>query len=176
MIPIENDELNDLIIRIAQKEKSALEQLYIEMKGSIFGLALMYTKSVSDSDDIVQDTMLTVWNNADKYHKGSPKAWIITIARNISLKYIRERKRSGELPEDIPAEDFRSHLHNTCTVELLLKNLDEKEREIVMMYSYGFSHAEISEITGRPCATIRWKYRNALKKLNRIAGADLIYG
>jgi DNA-directed RNA polymerase specialized sigma24 family protein len=40
------------------------------------------------------------------------------------------------------------------------------------MYSQGFTHAEIAEITGRPRPTVIWKYNNALKKLKKISGGD----
>jgi len=54
----------------------------------------------------------------------------------------------------------------------LFKHLKEEEREIVLMYSQGFTHAEIAEITGRPRPTVIWKYNNALKKLKKISGGD----
>ena len=84
MIPIETDELNDLIRRTGQGDMDALELLYRSMKDSVFGMALMYTKSYSDADDIVHDTFLSVWKNAGSYKPGGPKSWIMKITRNIS--------------------------------------------------------------------------------------------
>ena len=54
----------------------------------------------------------------------------------------------------------------------LLKHLKESEREIVMLHAHGYSHEEIAKITGRPGATVRWKYSNAIKKLSEISGGE----
>ena len=54
----------------------------------------------------------------------------------------------------------------------LLKHLNETEREIVMLHAHGFTHDEIAKITGRPGATVRWKYSNAIKKLSEISGGE----
>ena len=64
MISIEKETLNDLIRRTGEEDMDALGTLYIKMKDSVFGLALMYTKSFSDADDIVHDTFIAVLYNA----------------------------------------------------------------------------------------------------------------
>lgn len=172
MIPIETDELNDLIRRTGQGDMDALELLYRSMKDSVFGLALMYTKSYSDADDIVHDTFLSVWKNAGSYRPGGPKSWIMKITRNISVTYLKKQNRGTELDENIAAADFHDKLCDTVMLESMLKHLSESEREIVMLHAQGFSHEETGKITGRPAATVRWKYSMAIKKLAEISGGE----
>ncbi len=172
MISIEKETLNDLIRRTGEEDMDALGTLYIKMKDSVFGLALMYTKSFSDAEDIVHDTFIAVWKNAAKYRQDSPKAWIMKIARNISLTYIKKQNRIAELDENICSDDFRERISNSIMLENMLSHLNEKEREIVMLYAHGFSHEEISKITGKPCGTVRWKYSNAIKKLSNLSGGE----
>lgn len=172
MIPIETEELNGLIEKIKNRDMDALEKLYQQMKDSIFGLALVYTKSLSDADDVVHDTILAVWNHADQFRGGNPKAWIITIARNYALKCIKQKNRFAELDDGLISEDFRDRVGDAQLIENMLRNLNENEREIVMLYSYGFSHAEIAKITGRTYSGVRWKYSNAIKKLIRLTGGE----
>ena len=73
MIPINTDELERLIRRTGEGDMDALETLYKELKDSIFGLALMYTKSFSDAEDIVHDTFLAVWKNSSEFKRGAPR-------------------------------------------------------------------------------------------------------
>lgn len=172
MISIDTDKLNDLIRRTGQGDMDALGQLYTEMKGSVFGLALMYTKSYSDADDIVHDTFLAVWKSASGYRAGGPKSWIMKTARNISLNYIKKCDRISELDENLETEDFSDRINNSVMLENMLKHLNEREREIVVLHANGFSHEEIGKITGRPGATVRWIYSRAVRKLSEISGGD----
>lgn len=173
VIPIDTDELNDLIRRTGQGDMNALEILYREMKDSVYGLALMYTKSYSDADDIVHDTFLAVWKNAAGYRAGGPKSWIMKIARNISLTQIKKQNRSMELDENISEDDFREKVNNSVLLETMLNHLKEREREIVLLHAHGFSHEEIGRITGTPAATIRWKYSRAIRKLSELSGGEI---
>lgn len=169
---IETDKLNDLIRRTGQGDTEALDLLYREMKDSIFGLALMYTGSYSDADDIVHDTFLSVWEHSGRYREGGPKSWIMKIARNISLNYIKKRGRCSQLDENAESEDFSEKVNSSVMLENMIKHLNEKEREIVMLHAHGFSHEEAGKITGRPGATVRWIYSRAIRKLSELSGGE----
>lgn len=171
---MEKENLEDVMKKIKERDKSALEVLYKEMKGCIYGLAYVYTESHSDAEDIVQNTFLHIWNRADTYKTGNPRSWIMTIARNLSLDHIRSRKNTAELDENIHDTDHISQVIDKYSVKQLLANLGEEEREIVLLYSYGFSHSEISKIIKKPYSTVRWKYSYAIKKLIKISGGEKI--
>ncbi|MBR6599323.1 MAG: RNA polymerase sigma factor, partial [Oscillospiraceae bacterium] len=81
---MENSNLNDLLRRIKDKDIKALEELYSVMKNCVYGLAFTYTKSHSDSEDIVQDTFLNIWEKCSHYKENNPKAWIMTITKNLA--------------------------------------------------------------------------------------------
>lgn len=169
---LENSNLNDLLRRIKDKDIKALEELYSVMKNCVYGLAFTYTKSHSDSEDIVQDTFLNIWEKCSHYKENNPKAWIMTITKNLAKNCIQKNKMSSELNEDIYAKDEFSKVFDTDMLNTLLSNLKETECQIVVMYSYGFTHAEIAEILSIPAPTVRWKYTNAIKKLVKITGGE----
>lgn len=167
---LENSNLNDLLRRIKEKDMTALEEIYSAMKNCVYGLAFTYTKSHSDSEDIVQDTFLTVWKKCNTYSENNPKAWIMTIAKNLSINCIKKNKINLELDENISYNENFESTANTEMIKSMLSNLKDAECKIVVMYSYGFSHAEIAEVLSLPCSTVRWKYRNAIKKLMKLSG------
>ena len=85
-------ELEALLESIAKGDQEALAALYDHARGAVYGLALSYLKNGHDADDIAQDTFVRVWEKAPLYRsQGSPMAWILTIAKNLSLMRLRER-------------------------------------------------------------------------------------
>lgn len=170
--PMDNDNLRELLMRIRDRDKEAFTELYMMMRGCVYGLAFSYTGSHSDAEDILQNTFLKVWNKADTCTGKNVKSWIMMIARNLSYDSRKQTGRSAELSEEIAAPDSISGIFESESVKSMFSCLDEEEREIVVLYSYGFSHREIASVVKRPYATVRWKYSNAIKKLKRNSGGD----
>lgn len=49
-------------------------------------------------EDLVQDTFVRAITNKDKFHGGSFRAWLATIAKNICIDYHRRNKYKKMLP------------------------------------------------------------------------------
>ena len=102
-------ELERLLAGIAGGEHEDLAQLYHRTRAAVYALALSYLKNAHDAQDVTQDTYVRVWENAGQYRaQGSPMAWLLTIARNLSRMKLRQGARQGELSEEewnaIPAD------------------------------------------------------------------------
>jgi RNA polymerase sigma-70 factor, ECF subfamily len=167
------EDLDHLLIQISKKDMEAFEKYYREISKAVYGLAYVLTKSSHDSEDIMQNTFIKVWEKAGTYHPGSnAKAWTMRIARNLALTKYRENKRFVELDFEIPSEDVLDKTINSQELDHLLTTLKKEEREIVVLYAIGFSHKEISVIMKKPYATIRWKYRYAINKLSLLERRD----
>ena len=166
----EKEKCDELLLRIAGNDRSALEELYGIFKSQVYGLALAILKNHTDAEDVMQNVFVRVWDRANQYRSGTdPGAWIMKIARNLSMDRLRTRKGTADIMtlEDIPdgGDDFAPSLDRILLRELLAE-LNSGERQIVMLHAVGgYSHKEIAEIVGRPYATVRWKYGNAMKKL-----------
>ena len=164
--------LDELLHKLASGDKAAFEQLYNETKAAIYGFALSITKHPSDAEDILQETYLKVWANADKYTaKGTPMAWIMTIAKNLSLMKLREKKRYKDLePEEW---DMSFHIPDTAgntedrhLLETTLAILSDEERNIILLHAVsGLKHREIADLLDLALPTVLSKYHRALKKL-----------
>ncbi len=159
------------IIDIASGDRNALKRLYTAVSSSVYGFALSITKNKYDAEDVLQETILSVYENADSYsQKGKPMAWIFTIARNHSLDRLRENAKKGALNEnlDLDADIFVDA--NDSDSKLVLKAamdiLDDEERQIVMLHATaGFKNREIAEILQKPLGSVLSKYHRAIKKL-----------
>lgn len=85
----------DLYIeRIANYDKDALAGLYHMTSASVYSFALSLLKNIQDAEDVLHDTYLQVYKTAASYKSmNKPLAWILTIARNLSLMKLRNRKK-----------------------------------------------------------------------------------
>lgn len=166
--------LDEIIKRIAEGEKKALGNLYHETKASIYGFALSLTKNTADAEDILQETYLKIWANADSYKtKGTPMAWILTITRNLALMKLREKKKHQDLePEQWDMEfhipDTAGNTEDRHLLEAALLILQEEERQIILLHAVsGLKFREIGELLGIGLSTVLSKYHRALKKLRK---------
>ncbi len=164
--------LDEMIKRIAKGDKNALAELYYETKSAIYGFSLSLTKNPADSEDILQETYLKIWSNADSYKaKGTPMAWILTITKNLALMKLREKKKHQDLePEQWDMEfhipDTAGNTEDRHLLEAALNNLSEEERQIILLHAVsGLKFREISELTGFGLSTVLSKYHRSLKKL-----------
>ena len=171
----EMDKVEQAIFDIAQNGgQAALEKLYIGIKDAVFGYALSILKNTEDAEDVLHDCCIAVYQAAESYRPdGKPMAWIITIARNLSMGKLRSRKRFAEIPEEdwepyLEANE-RISMEDRVVLEHCLRDLSDDEREILLLHIFsGMKHREIAELTGRPLSTILSKYHRALRKMREM--------
>ncbi len=176
---IELDSTDLLIHRMATGDKEALAELYSKTRAAVYGFSLSITKNEADSEDVLHETYLKIWSSASGYtSKGNPMAWILTIAKNLSLMKLRERNKIHDLKEDewgkIAAGDSTHTEDDKAFLKDALSILGEEERQIIMLHAVsGIKHREIAELLEIPLSTVLSKYHRALKKLkNYMEGAD----
>lgn len=161
-----------IISKIAQRDSKAFEELYNKSSAAIFGLAMTILTNQHDAEDVVQETFISIYNNAHKYEgKGKAMAWIFTITRNHALQKIREKKKMStvdidELPISSEDNNVIDEIHKEQLVDILLKELKDDERQIVVMHAMSnVKHKDIAKVMNLPLSTVLSKYRRAIQKL-----------
>lgn len=149
----------------------ALDAIYNETKTAVFSLCLSYMRNYQLAEDMMQDTYINVRKYIAYYRdEGSPKAWILKIAKNLCLNEVKRRKREIPITEEMQlASDYTLRTKDESgVIGLALEILKETEAKIVMMHSIGgVPLKEIAEIVNRPYATVRWQYASAINKLRK---------
>lgn len=170
-------ELEELLLRIAQGEQQALEELYRRTRGAVYALALSFLKNAHDAQDVTQDAFVRVWEGAVQYRpQGSPMAWLLTITRNLARMKLRQGARQAELSEEeweaIPADSPSVTPEDRELLQTALAGLEDQERQVVLLHAVtGLKHREIAALLEMPLATVLSKYHRALKKLkNKLKG------
>ncbi len=107
----------------------------LPLKNKLFRLALRITLNREEAEDVVQDTLIKVWNARDRWQElDSIEAYSLTIARNLSLDRIKKMENQNDSLElDI--------------VRNIIDELPEKQRSCLQLRDIeGKSYKEIADI------------------------------
>ncbi len=174
----------DLVLDYVQGDERAFSALVERHMRTVYGLAYGITQSGADAEDITAETFLKAWKNIKKYKKEFTfKTWILTIARNTTLDFLRKRKHmvfsdfeneSGEnyFSESLTDEGAVSALEefslaeNKTVVEKAMQELSVTYREILTLrYGEDMTFEEIASLTGKPLNTVKSQVRRGLLAL-----------
>ena len=101
-----------------------MQQLHDEHAAALWGYCLRLTgQDHARAEDVVQETLLRAWRNYDRLDesRGSVRAWLFTVARNIVIDEWRSKRAQSELSvADVPeARDARGGRRHRPAVALL---------------------------------------------------------
>lgn len=131
----------------------------LPLKDKLFRLALRITLNRPEAEDIVQDTMLKVWEKREQTGDiDSIEAYCMTTCRNLALDLTRRRERAN-LPLDeasadvedssLGVEEKMEQEERLKKVHDIFNRLPEKQRTIMQLRDIeGKSVRETAEIAG----------------------------
>ena len=154
----------------------------LPLKNELYRLALRITLNPAEAEDIVQETMIKVWNKREQWDDiESIEAFCLTICRNISLDKMRKMENQNQSLEegehDAPDQSYASNPEEQAMqqdklklIRRLINALPEKQRSAMQLRDFeGKSYKEIAKVMGiseeqvkvnifRARQTIRQKY------------------
>ena len=72
----------------------------LPLKDKLFRLALRITFDRAEAEDVVQETLIRVWNKRDEWTKfGSIEAYCLTVAKNLAIDRSERHLKWNRLPE-----------------------------------------------------------------------------
>jgi RNA polymerase sigma-70 factor, ECF subfamily len=166
-------DLADLMRRVAARDETAFAALYRETSAKLYGVISRILPRADLSAEALQEAYVRIWEKAGDFDplRGSPVAWMATIARNRALDEVR-RVRPGsleDLPENFePAADevdplaAREQSEALAALLKCLQALDEEKRAVVLLAYYrGMSREALARRFSRPVPTIKtWLHRS----------------
>lgn len=163
--------LDRLLVEVAGGDREAFGRLYEDTRAAVYAMALSVLKNADDARDVTQDTFVRIWESAPQYRpQGSPMAWILTVAKNLSRMRLRQHAHHAELEpsqwDAIPADAPAVTAEDRHLLGEALATLTDEERRIVMLHAVtGLKHRELADLLELPLPTVLSKYHRALKKL-----------
>ena len=175
----------DLAARLKRRDPQALADLYDRYGRLAYSLILRIVRDAALAEDLVQETFLRVWNRAQAFdeQRGALGPWLLTVARNRAIDYIRSTdgrmaRSAYELVEmENPAlfANLESQMVNSDQARIIrqaLAKLNPTQRNVIeLAYFEGLSQTEMAEKMGQPLGTIKTWVRTALRSLREELGA-----
>lgn len=82
------------INHLIQGDKNALHDIYVAYMKLIYAVVLDVVKRKEDAEDVTSEFFIKLMKVAGSYRQGSPhKAWLVMIARNMAIDYLRKANR-----------------------------------------------------------------------------------
>lgn len=175
---VEKHKLCDLIHRVANGDKTACAEIWTEMKDGVYSFALIYLGDKQLAEDALQETFLALFKAAINFKNNeNPRAWILTITRNIAISIVRKRSHETEfndcLSEIADSINIENKIENSQFIKFLLSQLPMLEQQIIILHIIvGLKHFEIAKMLELPLGTVYRKYSQSLKVLNKAAKAE----
>jgi RNA polymerase sigma-70 factor, ECF subfamily len=127
------------------------------------------------AEDIMQETMLRAWSNADSL-RGSDRSirpWLFTVARRLVIDANRQRdtrphevRYPSAASEDMSLEEGFEAVQARDEVIRALRSLTPEQREVILYTHYlSMSVAEVAQKLGIPSGTVKSRTYNALRAL-----------
>lgn len=175
-----------LLTRIAGRDAAALGELYDRHNRLLFSLIMRVLRDRGESEDVLQDVFMRVWDRADSYTPalGTPSAWLVRIARNRAIDRLRSRQVRANVAESYedppvaadltlagnPEQLARTAEHRRAIVSALDQLPAEQRTLIDAAYFEGYTQSELAERFNLPLGTVKTRIRTAMQELRRTLG------
>jgi RNA polymerase sigma-70 factor (ECF subfamily) len=177
-------ELGDLLTHVARGDQAAFEQVYDEVSGPVYGLALRIVRDPAQSEEVAQEVLVDVWRTASRYEpgRGSAMSWVMMLAHRRAVDRVRSAQAAAEREQragreagpayDEVAENVQVNLERE-QVRRCLSTLTETQREsITLAYYAGYTYREVGELLKVPLGTIKTRMRDGLIRLRDCLGVN----
>src|ERR1700749_3070961 len=143
----------------------------------VYGVALTVTRDPVTAEDVAQQAFEQAWRHAQVFdsRRGSVRAWLTTIAHNLSVDVVRARTAAPVDPDELPAiltavtdTPERIAVANDSAAELrrTLGRLPEPQaRAVAMAGIYGMTAQQIADSERIPLGTAKARIRDGMQKL-----------
>ncbi len=129
-----------------------------------------------DTDDVLQNTMIKIWNGMDSFRGDSSLfTWLYRIATNESITFLNQRKRrmmtslndeNEYLIENLQSDDYFDGDEWQMLLQKAIALLPEKQRLVFnMKYFDEIKYEDMSKILDTSVGALKASYHHAVKKV-----------
>ncbi len=174
---LERAALAAALVRVAEQDRAALQEVYRRTSRKLFGICLRIFGERADAEDAMQEVYLTIWHRAGSFDpaRGNPITWLATLTRNRAIDILRASGRRPTAPIEL-ADNVADDTPNAEALLLahgddarVLGCIDTLARSDATMirtaFFEGATYAELASRVALPLGTVKSRIRRALLKL-----------
>jgi len=175
---IDVDAERRLIDGLRANDREIMAELFDSYSSIAYGLALRTLGDTGESEDVVQESFLALWRQAERLDPSrGVRSYLLTIVHNKTIDRLRRKGRRPEaalefaeaVPDD--SEDLAASVARQAegaTVRAALVSLPaEQKRTVEMTYFGGLTISEVADRMSVPVGTVKSRLRLALQHLRR---------
>ena len=147
----------------------------LAFSGLVFHICLGFSTNPFEAEELYQEVYLKAWSRIGSLRtRNSKKYWLVKIARNTSLNYLRKKKmdqglisknRTSMVNLETP-ETAMLKQEQLLALKEAVRHLAGRYQEVFVLREYGeLSYAEISKALGIRVGTVMSRLNRARKKL-----------
>lgn len=175
-----------LVRRAIARDKEAFGALYDRHVVRVYRHLYYMVGNAAEAEDLTAQAFLQAWQSIDRYEiRGAPfVSWLLRIAHNLGVSYLRSRKESAQLPETLvdhgsqrnPETAVQQRLEGERVREAILRLRDEQRQVIILRFVEDLEYREVAEIVGKSVAAVRVIQHRALNALRKQMERDSSLG
>ena len=169
-----------LIAAMASGDTDAAARFVRRHAAVVIGVVFAIVGDRHTAEDVAQEVFWRAWRAASSYdpRRGTGEAWLLAIARNAAIDYVRVRRPRPLGPAEMGHLLARGHDDagppdeavvadtDAVLVRRALSRLPEAQRRAVVMSAVGGrTAAEVGTAEGIPLGTAKTRIRTALQRL-----------
>ena len=171
------DQISELILRVALRDRIAFDRLYAATSAKLFGTCLRVLKDRTEAEEVVQEAYIRIWLKADRFSVTgqSPMSWLIAVARHLAIDRLRARREATagideaalDIRDPTPGPEAQAvSAGERRQLDGCLNELEAGRAEAVRSaYLEGDSYADLAARHDVPLNTMRTWLRRSLMRL-----------
>ena len=188
--------MSEDMTRLLQKAKAGDDEAFTLLvkayQNKVYSLAYYVTKNHHDAEDVAQEVFLKIWRSLPSYRGDAPDVWIMKIAKNTCLDFIKQKKRVEPLEYEIDGESVERPIPDTDVqsnppdaavqaeqrqqiAKAILQLSDEHREILTLRYMDGLSYEQLCDVLDVGMGTVKSRLARAKKSLQNILKSGNIF-
>ena len=169
--------LEVLLPRIAAGDNAAFRALYLATSAKLFAIAVRTTTNRDWAEEVLQEVYMSIWQSAARYDpvRGAAMPWLTTLVRHAAIDRRRRAVARGaylgapdSALEHLAAPETTDRGVTLSALDLCLQGLEPVQRRAILLaYTQGHTHEELSALLRTPLGTIKSWIRRGLERLRK---------
>jgi RNA polymerase sigma-70 factor (ECF subfamily) len=179
---IEHEKL--LMGRVAEGDREAFAELFDRVAPCVLGVLVRLVRHRGLAEEALQETFLQGWLQAENYRPavGSPRAWLLNIARSRGLDALRRESSRRQREEAVFVQEPKTQeavgvsrlegLERQAQVREGLVHLAPAQKACLdLAFVEELTHAAIARRLSMPLGSVKSRVRLGMRKLGRMLEA-----